>query len=208
DDGVHGAELWVTDGTSTGTALLSDIVPGTNHPAIRDLVAVGDRVFFTADDGLHGREPWVSDGTALGTRLVTDLRPGRTGSNPVELTAVGTRHVFYRADDGVHGDELWRSDGTAAGTVRVSDIGPGDVGSAVDGLTLSAGNLLFAADDGVHGREPWSVFPGATAQVAGVPCGVEGRTPRLRATDPAFGTVALLTGEGAVPGGIVHVLLG
>ena len=29
DDGIHGEELWVTDGTAAGTSLLKDIAPVT-----------------------------------------------------------------------------------------------------------------------------------------------------------------------------------
>ena len=29
DDGVHGRELWRTDGTATGTFLVKDILPGS-----------------------------------------------------------------------------------------------------------------------------------------------------------------------------------
>ncbi|MFP2964136.1 hypothetical protein ACLEPN_42115 [Myxococcus sp. 1LA] len=47
-----------------------------------------------------------------------DLRPGLAGSQPRNLTRVGSR-VFFVADDGVHGAELWRTDGTEKGTERV-----------------------------------------------------------------------------------------
>ena len=56
-------ELLPSAGTAT---LVKDIYPGADHTwncAPANLVAVGDRVFFTADDGQHGRELWHSDGT-------------------------------------------------------------------------------------------------------------------------------------------------
>src|SRR6185436_12449726 len=77
DDGVHGYELWKTDGTTGGTTLVKDLEPNlrTNASwpyllATLDTPGVPTRVLFSADDGVPGREPWVSDGTAAGTHLV------------------------------------------------------------------------------------------------------------------------------------------
>ena len=50
NDDVHGNELWRTDGTNEGTALVSDIYPGlpsTNSNPHR-LTVVGNRLFFNA----------------------------------------------------------------------------------------------------------------------------------------------------------------
>src|SRR5206468_441715 len=66
DDGEHGVELWVTDGTTGGTTLLSDLSPGLNSSTPTDLLVVGAKLFFKADDGVHGRELWVTDGTPAG----------------------------------------------------------------------------------------------------------------------------------------------
>lgn len=128
DDGVHGSELWTSDGTAEGTLMVKDIYPDSlewprDEPP-KYLAAMGDRLFFAADDGVHGHELWTSDGTAEGTVMVKDIHPdGSDSSSPKGLTAVGNR-LFFTADDGVHGDELWVSDGTEQGTAMVKDIRP------------------------------------------------------------------------------------
>lgn len=106
DDGVHGRELWHTDGTAEGTRLVADLRPGATGSSPAELEVAGGQVFFAADDGRHGREPWASDGTADGTALVQDLAPGGLSSLPEGFTATSQR-LFFAADDGVFGRELW-----------------------------------------------------------------------------------------------------
>lgn len=50
DDDVHGNELWRTDGTNEGTALVSDIYPGLPNTSSTPhrLTVAGDRLFFNA----------------------------------------------------------------------------------------------------------------------------------------------------------------
>lgn len=170
DDGVHGMELWRSDGTEAGTALVKDIAPGlqSSDPGVMT-IAESDSfrgVFFAASDGTagtgHGEELWRSDGTASGTLLVKDIHPGPAGSQPGGLTStksLGSGIVFFGARDGAHGYELWKSDGTASGTAMVLDINPGPSDSNPCHLTEMNSprftGILFCADDGHLGPELW-----------------------------------------------------
>jgi ELWxxDGT repeat protein len=54
DDGENGRNLWRSDGTAVGTALVKDIYPGAGSSYISDLTNVSGALFFVADDGSHG----------------------------------------------------------------------------------------------------------------------------------------------------------
>lgn len=137
NDGIHGKELWVTDGTGAGTRLVRDINRGGEGSVPRQLTKVGSRLFFSAIDATHGRELWVSDGTAAGTKLVKDLTAGKEGSSVSSIAdAGGTAYVVRNAR------ELWRSDGTAAGTSRLRSFD----GVTVDDSVALGKVLLFSAD--------------------------------------------------------------
>jgi ELWxxDGT repeat protein len=157
NDGIHGMELWKSNGTAAGTVLVKDINVG--GPYIRssypyNLTNVNGTLFFTAKDVSHGRELWRSNGTAAGTVLVRDSALGPTTSYPSWLTNVnGT--LFLSANAGPLGAELWKSNGTPAGTVMIKDINPGSGSSSPSYLTNVNGELFFQANDGVHGTELW-----------------------------------------------------
>src|SRR5215475_6536347 len=84
DDGVHGEELWSSDGTDGGTFLVRDINPGSLGSGVRNLTVAGAQLFFSANDGTHGFELWRTDGTPQGTVLVKDIAPGADSSMPAD----------------------------------------------------------------------------------------------------------------------------
>ena len=71
----QGCELWKSDGTAAGTALVRDIWPGSGSSRPSELTDVNGTLFFLANDGTHGIELWKSDGTAAGTVMVKDVDP-------------------------------------------------------------------------------------------------------------------------------------
>ena len=152
-DGSHGMELWKSDGSAAGTALVKDINPGIGDSSPNYLTAIGTSLYFLANDGVHGNELWKSDGTDTGTVMVKDINLGVGDSNPTNLTALNGS-LYFGATNGTNGFELWKSDGSATGTVMVKDINPaGD--SNPSHLTVVNGSLYFAANNGTNGTELW-----------------------------------------------------
>lgn len=162
NDGVHGQELWITNGKRGGTKLLKDINPGIAGSSIRGLTRFQDHVYFFADDGEHGIELWHSDGTRRGTHLFVDIVPGPESTLPLARlvnTAVFKGHLYFNAFTPEFGQELWHTDGTESGTHRLSDIDPNEQGGYPFNFTEFKGKLYFIANDGNdpgdHGTEVW-----------------------------------------------------
>jgi ELWxxDGT repeat protein len=206
-ENTHGYELWKSDGTGAGTALVKDIYPGmvgtiANSSNPSGFTSAGNFVVFSAFDGVHGYELWRTDGTAAGTILVKDINPGTgTGyqssiTNPAPISFNGL--TYFMANDGVHGVELWRTDGTPDGTVMVADINAGAGTSLPADLTISGGRLYFTADDGgAGGRELWVVddqSPQGVRRVADVYPG-EGSSNPMNLTD-VEGTLFFTANDG------------
>lgn len=188
EDVAHGKELWKTDGSAAGTALVKDIQPGSLGSDPDAITVVDGVAYFTARDGAHGLELWRSDGTAAGTRLVKDIFPGPDGYVFYPTAMRGA--VYFMANDGANGVELWKSDGTAAGTQMVKDINPAAYtpstgSSGPQGFVVAGDRLYFRANDGTNGNELW-----VSDGTAGGTMLLKDIRPGSAASDP-FGMAAL-----------------
>ncbi len=58
DDGVHGNELWTSDGTPEGTVMVADVYPGAIGSDPESLAYVNGILYFAATDVILGKELW------------------------------------------------------------------------------------------------------------------------------------------------------
>jgi ELWxxDGT repeat protein len=149
DDGIHGTELWKSDGSPEGTVLVKDINNGTTSSAPIYLTNVNGVLYFSADDGINGIELWKSDGTALGTVLVKDINPGVASASPDNLTNVNGVLFFVTINVGLNSNrtQLRKSDGTNSGTVLVAQLSTSPTAfgiSEISNLTAVNGVLFFS----------------------------------------------------------------
>jgi ELWxxDGT repeat protein len=169
DDGEHGIEVWRSDGTPAGTALVADLETRGEPGEGSDLVfptAWGDRLLFFAREPDLGYQPWVSDGTEPGTQrlgVVTWPDP----ENPFEVlysqpVVLSPDALFVAAEVPFAPLELWRAP-VAGAPVRVLELGAGGPPGAVVAERLD-GRAVFLAPSG-------GIGPGGAWATDGTPAG-------------------------------------
>lgn len=144
DDGVHGNELWKSDGTAAGTFMVKDINRGSASSNPTDLTSVGDVLYFIANDGTSD-QVYVTDGK--GKNIVSKAAGVQFGN----ITDVNGQ-AYFTGNIGGSGVELWQ---VGHKLPTLFDINQGSSGSEPSNLTNVNGTLVFSASDGVHGRELW-----------------------------------------------------
>ena len=143
-----GAELWSTDDTSSGTAMVADILPGVPSSNSRWFQVVNNALLFQSRDVNHGVELWVTDGSAAGTRMLLDINPGPNSSDP-GMNIVDRNRLLFAADTVTNGRELWISDGTAAGTRMLKDLAPGSGSSHPRHFVAFGNSVYFITGSGI-----------------------------------------------------------
>lgn len=159
NDGIHGKEIWKSDGTVAGTSLLKDIAPDPSAGGIDgDFKALifKNKLYFVANVGT-GYELYSTDGTEAGTVSVKNI-----GYAQLEGAATDDYFVF-NGFDSVNGLEPWVSDGTTAGTHLLKNLMPGATSSmamkkfvkfnnkiffesGANGVSLAYGNYIWETD--------------------------------------------------------------
>ena len=60
DDGVHGYEMWGSDGSKANTALLKDLRPGAVGSEPGEFTTSGRFLYFAASTASDGEELWAA----------------------------------------------------------------------------------------------------------------------------------------------------
>lgn len=141
NDSLGNQELFVSDGTDTGTIMLKDICPGTCSGDPQELFNGGNRLYF--DVGAFPRRLYGCDGTANGTDTVnTTVTDGGT-----LFANLNGETFFVGGTFSSTGNELFKTNGTSAGTVLVKDVYTGVTGGMTGNLYPVGNKLFFVAND-------------------------------------------------------------
>ena len=82
NDGIHGRELWVTDGTEQGTRIAVDITGDSGGSFPIPIARIGNKFFFSALSTAYGRELYmITEDDMLGPKIVLK------GPNPLLIEA-------------------------------------------------------------------------------------------------------------------------
>jgi ELWxxDGT repeat protein len=192
---VYGTELYKSDGTKEGTALLNDIVPGEEGDSRFGFLSRNNAVYFIGGDKIGSSNYYSlykTDGTKQGLSKIATANSFIYSFN---ITKNGIAfYVVYNSNALVY--ELWRSDGTIAGTFLLS--------SAVyyrDYLNVTGNTAFFVAGDAVHGYELWKSDGSlaGTVMVKDINPGVANSTPGGMYVYKNEVYFAALDGTGAYP---------
>jgi ELWxxDGT repeat protein len=178
NDGIHGRELWVSDGTPMGTKLLKDCTPGDDAGDPFDSspnhhLVYKDKLYYVVTNETGGEliwEIWVTDGTENGTeKLWTyDLSDSAFGG-PLQLVAMNDK-LFFPITHPDYGNELFfiNLNETVKSATLLKDIFSGidEFGypnysnpyllTVVSGADIGKEDrLYFKATDSVYGTELW-----------------------------------------------------
>lgn len=149
DDDIHGRELWVTDGTETGTRMVKDIrTVDRNSPSY--MTEHNGFLYFVIENDEGDEELWRSDGTETGTIRITDGSVDGMPTDPIELTTVGN-DVFFSSNN-----KIWKTNESGDGVEIVKSFGDDTYANTKPKELIEfQGDLYFQAFDAVHRKELW-----------------------------------------------------
>lgn len=177
--------LAASDGTTSGTVLLSPTFTATYDSYPSERIVWNNALYFSAFNHTHGYEFWKTDGTPAGTVFMGDLMPG-TQSSYIEGFMPYKNKLYFCTSDSSNGHmfgALWQSDGTPAGTVKVKDS-LGNSRYGINKLDTLNGKLIIAAEGAVY------VSDGTSAGTVRIPTLAPGATQ-----ESAIGNFAFLNGN-------------
>lgn len=170
DDGIHGNELWRTNGSGEGTQMVADLNPNLSQEtptgsAPYELTNVGGKLYFTVFE--NGRAN-IFENAVLYVISQADAAPGRVGGNfhlmenasggPSELTAVGNKLFFQAVQTDAPEDfpllTLWVTQDGVARELDLKDDSSSEFEIVVPRDLAAVGDLLYFAANTIRKDDP------------------------------------------------------
>jgi ELWxxDGT repeat protein len=147
-DGVHGYELWKTDGSTEGTTMVIDITPGIESSEVKNLIVYNNKLYFFAEVYNGSESLYEIDGSNGGVKVIKTLVSGANNHN--NFVTIFKNKMFFSSDG-----YLWESDGTTNGTVTITRGSP-SVQLAPQNILVAGDNMYFTGNSGTTlRRELW-----------------------------------------------------
>lgn len=128
NDGLHGREMWVSDGSNSGTYMLKDFFTINNDPylssynSIQSKTVLNGKLYFIARDDTVDYNLWVTDGTIANTKKITERSSYSQIGKPVFGLAVHKDKLYFVGTSSTSPLSLWSSNGTIGGEQLIKDI--------------------------------------------------------------------------------------
>ena len=159
-------DLWVTNGTATGTFELTGISgAATSGLNPSDFTIFDGEVLFSGADAAGNIGLWVTNGTAPGTHEITGISGVFTGVSGISAAGlhagdftVYNNEVVFAGEDTTGNIGLWVTNGAAAGTHEITGISntyTGSFGFEPSYLTVVNGEVVFRAVDASQSVGLW-----------------------------------------------------
>jgi len=158
DRAAMATDLWVSDGTPSGTTR----VTAFDQAHLGPFAVAGDRFYFVVHSNTVRGQLWVSDGTMAGTRLATPQ-----GVEDVTwIKRAGARLYFEAAfqADPSQGSQVWVTDGTTAGTKPVTGSPGFLLGYSADQVEVVGGTFEVLGSQGQGAMGLWKALPSGTLE--------------------------------------------
>lgn len=152
NDGVHGSELWTTDGTAAGTRLVQDLNPGSASASPQTITATANGVYFNScnvgNGGLFKYDPMLPPvATIEGTPTAS------VGGGPMTI------QIRWTDDEGVDTSTLGNND------ISVTILGGTAVSATFISYTGTSKNLVATYQIPAPGWSGWDFTYSGTYQV-------------------------------------------
>jgi len=169
-------DLWVTDGTPSGTIQIDSNEGFPFHLQPSSLRTFGNSLALLTNAENTGTELSLVDSTTNALTIL-DIAPGAgSGASDGSTIAAMDGFILYVRGDPNDGLHLYRSDGTLTGTALVTDLGPGVQVSQISPnivVTRVGDRAIFQSENMQNGPQLWGSDGTAagTAALIGTPIG-------------------------------------